>query len=238
MSSGGPKLKSSHPCRNSAVDGLPSTTRAAAQTWSTTRETRIGDTRDRFEALSDTPRVPQPRRSSSGPGADRHDHSERSTRTAGAATRARVMMDMINQRHAGNPVVTPHHSFAIPRAPLIHRCPRTDISPLDASKWPGSRGPVRPEIVLVSRDRERRVEDRPPARRGLEGRRGARRTEPPNAAVKVGRCPSDRLPSALEPLENFRPVPSRPPGVGSFVKSRAATGLVLAATSSPRQLRL
>ena len=107
MSSGGPKLKSSHPCRNSAVDGLPSTTRAAAQTWSTTRETRIGDTRDRFEALSDTPRVPQPRRSSSGPGADRHDHSERSMRTAGAATRARVMMDMINQRHAGNPVVTP-----------------------------------------------------------------------------------------------------------------------------------
>ena len=61
MSSGGPKLKSSHPCRNSAVDGLPSTTRAAAQTWSTTREKRIGDTRDRFEALSDTPRVPQPR---------------------------------------------------------------------------------------------------------------------------------------------------------------------------------
>jgi hypothetical protein len=61
-------------------------------------------------------------------------------------------------------------------------------------------------IVLVSRDRERRVEDRPPARRGLEGRRGARRTEPPNAGVKVGRCPSDRLPSALEPLGNFRPV--------------------------------
>ena len=42
LSSGGPKLKSSHPCRNSAVDGLPSTTRAAAQTWSTTREKRKG----------------------------------------------------------------------------------------------------------------------------------------------------------------------------------------------------
>ena len=73
--------------------------------------------------------------------------------------------------------------------------------------------PIRPEIVLVSRDRERRVEDRPPARRGLEGRRGARRTEPksepPNAAVKVGRCPSDRLPSALEQLEIFTPVTTR-----------------------------
>ena len=34
--------------------------------------------------------------------------------------------------------------------------------------------------------------------------RGARRTEPPNAAVKVGRCPSDRLPSALEQLELSR----------------------------------
>ena len=104
MSSGGPKLKSSHPCRNSAVDGLPSTTRAAAQTWSTTRETRIGDTRDRFETLSDTPRVPQPRRSSSGPGADRHDHSERSTRTAGAATRARAMMDIKTRPRSGNPI--------------------------------------------------------------------------------------------------------------------------------------
>ena len=108
MSSGGPKLKSSHPCRNSAVTvgGLPSTTRAAAQTWSTTRETRIGDTRDRFEALSDTPRVPQPRRSSSGPGADRHDHSERSMRTAGAATRARAMMDIKTGGRAGNPIAT------------------------------------------------------------------------------------------------------------------------------------
>ena len=104
MSSGGPKLKSSHPCRNSAVDGLPSTTRAAAQTWSTTREKRIGDTRDRFEALSDTPRVPQPRRSSSGPGADHDDHSERSTRTAGAATRARVMMDIKTGPRSGNPI--------------------------------------------------------------------------------------------------------------------------------------
>ena len=84
------------------VDGLPSTTRAAAQTWPTTRETRIGDTRDRFETLSDTPRVPQPRRSSSGPGADHDDHSERSTRTAGAATRARTMMDVKRGRRAGN----------------------------------------------------------------------------------------------------------------------------------------
>ena len=69
-----------------------------------------------------------------------------------------------------------------------------------------SLGAARPEIVLASGDRERRVEDRPPARRGLEGRRGARRTEPPNAAGKVGRGPSNRLPSALGQLEIFTPV--------------------------------
>jgi len=94
-----------------------------------------------------------------------------------------------------------------PRAPeLFFLGTRTDQSPIDASKWPGSRGPVRAGIVLVSRDRARRVEDRPPPRRGLEGRRGARRTEPPNAAVKVGRGPSDRLLSALGQLEIFTPV--------------------------------
>ena len=183
------------------MDGLPSTTRAAAQTWSTTRETRIGDTRDRFETLSDTPRVPQPRRSSDGPGADRHDHSQRSTRTAGAATRARAMMDIKRERRAGNPIVTRSLCDRPSAAPfLLHQDRHIAPRRVEMARI----HPIRPEIVLVSRDRERRVEDRPPARRGLEGRRGARRTEPPNAAVKVGRCPSDRLPSALEQLELSR----------------------------------
>ena len=79
-----------------------------------------------------------------------------------------------------------------------------------------SRFPARPRVVFWGhQDRptaHRRVEmarileDRPPPRRGLEGRRGARRTEPPNAAGKVGRGPSNRLPSALGQLEIFTPV--------------------------------
>ena len=47
------------------------------------------------------------------------------------------------------------------------------------------------------------------ASRALEGRGGARRTEPPNAAVKVGRRPSSELPGALGAHYGFRPVPSQ-----------------------------
>jgi hypothetical protein len=204
MSSGGPKLKSSHPCRNSAVDGLPSTTRAAAQTWSTTRETRIGDTRDRFETLSDTPRVPQPRRSSSGPGADRHDHSERSTRTAGAATRARVISDMSNPRHAGNLIAT----LSL----------RDSLRAADRS-MPQDRhiAPRRVEMARIQRprsprNRARLWRSRAARRRSPAGAARARRPpgRPADRAAERNRqsraLPSDRLPSALEPLENFRPV--------------------------------
>ena len=55
---------------------------------------------------------------------------------------------------------------------------------------------LRPEAVLVSRDRRAPDGPRPVASRALEGRGGARRTEPPNAAVKVGRHPSSGLVSA------------------------------------------
>ena len=92
----------------------------------------------------------------------------------------------------------------------------------DCPRLPSGGGPVASSDVLAplpaedgrgglggSSPRGAGEADPPPVglrRRGLEGRQGARRTEPPNAAVKVGRCPSDRLPSALEPLGNFRPV--------------------------------
>ena len=190
MSSGGPKLKSSHPCRNSAVDGLPSTTRAAAQTWSTTRETRIGDTRDRFETLSDTPRVPQPRRSSAGPGADRHDHSERSTRTAGAATRARAMMDIKTRGRSGNPIVTLYLRDSL-RAPVFFLHQDRHIAPR------------RVEMARIQRPRSPRNRARLWRSRGLEGRRGARlpsrRTRPSKSGAAPG-C-SDRLNSVLVKLE-------------------------------------
>ena len=204
MSSGGPKLKSSHPCRNSAVDGLPSTTRAAAQTWSTTRETRIGDTRDRFEALSDTPRVPQPRRSSSGPGADRHDHSERSMRTAGAATRARAMMDIKTGGRAGNPIATLSLRDSL-SAPQFFWHQDRHIAPrrVEMARIQRPRSP---------RNRARLSRSRAARRRSPAGAARARRPpgRPADRAAERNRqsraLPSDRLPSALKPLENFRPV--------------------------------
>ena len=187
MSSGGPKLKSSHPCRNSAVDGLPSTTRAAAQTWSTTRETRIGDTRDRFEALSDTPRVPQLRRSSSGPGADRHDHSERSTRTAGAATRARVMMDIKRERRAGNPIATRSLCDRPSAAPfLLHQDRHI--------------APRRVEMARIQRPRS------PRNRARLSRSRAARRRSPAGAA-RARRPPGRPADRAAERGRQSRALP-------------------------------
>ena len=187
MSSGGPKLKSSHPCRNSAVDGLPSTTRAAAQTWSTTRETRIGDTRDRFETLSDTPRVPQPRGSSSGPGADRHDHSERSTRTAGAATRARAMMEIKTRPRAGNPIATLY----------LRDSPREAVFLLHQDRHIA---PRRVEMARIQRPRS------PRNRARLWRSRAARRRSPAGAA-RARRPPGRPADRAAERGRQSRALP-------------------------------
>ena len=199
MSSGGPKLKSSHPCRNSAVDGLPSTTRAAAQTWSTTRETRIGDTRDRFETLSDTPRVPQPRRSSAGPGADRHDHSQRSTRTAGAATRARAMMDIKTRPRSGNPI-----------APLYLRDSLREAEFF----WHQDRhiAPRRVEMARIQRPRS------PRNRARLSRSRAARRRSPAGAA-RARRAPGRPADRAAE-----RGCQSRALPIGSASQCTGAPG--------------
>ena len=199
MSSGGPKLKSSHPCRNSAVDGLPSTTRAAAQTWSTTRETRIGDTRDRFETLSDTPRVPQPRRSSAGPGADRHDHSERSTRTAGAATRARAMMDIKTRGRSGNPIVTLYLRDSL-RAPVFFLHQDRHIAPR------------RVEMARIQRPRS------PRNRARLSRSRAARRRSPAGAA-RARRAPGRPADRAAE-----RGCQSRALPIGSASQCTGAPG--------------
>ena len=64
---------------------------------------------------------------------------------------------------------------------------------------------MRPEAVLVSRDRRAPDGPRPVASRVLEGRRGAPRAKPPNAAVKVWRRPSSELP-ALGAHYRFTPV--------------------------------
>ena len=69
---------------------------------------------------------------------------------------------------------------------------------------------MRPEAVLVSRDRRAPDGPRPVASRALEGRGGAPLTEPPNAAAKVGHRPSSELPGALRAHYGFRPVSEDP----------------------------
>ena len=74
MPPGGPKLKSSDPCRNSAAHGLPSAARGASQIWSNSQESDHQATCDRLSSPPDTP----------------HDRRSREDRPSGAASTART----------------------------------------------------------------------------------------------------------------------------------------------------
>ena len=145
------------------------------------------DTRDRFEALSDTPRVPQPRRSSSGPGADRHDHSQRSTRTAGAATRARAMMDIKTGGRAGNPIATLSLRDSL-RAPQFF--------------WHQDRhiAPRRVEMARIQRPRS-------PRNRARFSRSRAARRRPPTGTARARRPPGRPADRAAERGRQSRALP-------------------------------
>ena len=74
MPPGGPKLKSSDPCRNSAAHWLPSAARGASQIWSNSQESDHQATCDRLSGPPDTP----------------HDRRSREDRPSGAASTART----------------------------------------------------------------------------------------------------------------------------------------------------
>ena len=74
MPPGGPKLKSSDPCRNSAAHGLPSAARGASQIWSNSQESDHQATCDRLSSPPDTP----------------HDRRSREDRPSGAASTAKT----------------------------------------------------------------------------------------------------------------------------------------------------
>ena len=182
MPPGGPKLKSSDPCRNSAAHGLPSAARGASQIWSNSQESDHQATCDRLSSPPDTPHDRRSREDRPS-GAASTAKTTRRTRRAppGQPPRRSIISGMNNQRRSGDFIVTMLGWDSLSAAPVPS--PRRPTSrPSRHQNDPDPEAPYAPK-PCSSLEIDGRPMDRAPWPRGRSKAAGAphgpsRRTRP------------------------------------------------------------